>query len=56
VTISWPIVSGYQLQAVTNLSPPAAWSNVSQPAVTNGSQLVVTLPASTKQQFFRLKK
>ena len=58
VTVSWSSGAvGYQLQSATNLVSPIAWSNVvAQVPQTNGSQLVVLLPASAGSQFFRLKK
>ncbi len=57
VALSWPSEAfGYQLQSAATLAPPAAWSNVTQAPLTNGSQLSVMLPASAEQQFFRLQK
>ena len=58
VSVSWSSGAvGYQLQSATNLVSPIAWSNVvAQVPQTNGSQLVVLLPASAGSQFFRLKK
>jgi hypothetical protein len=57
VTISWSSgFADYQLQSATNFVPPIAWSNVAQDRQTNGSQVVVLLPASAGSQFFRLKK
>ncbi|MBI3851311.1 MAG: hypothetical protein HY298_13705 [Verrucomicrobia bacterium] len=57
MTVSWSTgFADYQLQSATNLSPPIAWSDVAQARQTNGSQLVVLLPASAGNQFFRLKK
>jgi len=53
VTLSWSIV-GFTLQSSTNPASPAAWTNVTQTPVTNGSQISVVLSASTRQQFFRL--
>jgi len=57
VTVSWPTgFPAYHLQSATNLVSGAIWSNVSQSAATNGNQLVVTLPASTGRQLFRLEQ
>ena len=56
VILSWP-VSGlnFQVQENTNLALPNSWSPVAQPAVTNGAQISVTVPASVARKFFRLK-
>jgi hypothetical protein len=57
VTLSWPSAAAdYQLQSATNLVAPPAWLTVTQTPQTNGAQLFVTLPASSKRQMFRLKK
>jgi hypothetical protein len=55
--LSWP--SGpwsYQLLSATNLMPPVAWSNVTQPQVTNATQVTVSVPISPSRQFFRLQQ
>jgi uncharacterized delta-60 repeat protein len=55
VIVSWPVTGlNFQLQESTNLFP-AAWSPVVQPAVTNASQISVTLPTIGGRKFFRLK-
>ena len=56
VFVSWP-VSGlnFQLQENISLALPNSWSRVTQPAVTNGAQISVTVPASVARKFFRLK-
>ena len=57
VTVSW--LNGfpaYHLQSSADLGQSALWSNVSQGPVTNGSQLVLTVPVSAGEQFFRLQK
>jgi hypothetical protein len=54
VNISWPNVPGFQLQSATNLAVAPGWSTVAQTPATNGSQLLVTLPATLSRQFFRL--
>lgn len=55
VAVSWPLLTGYQLQSTTNLTGSVTWSNVIQTPLTNGDHLVVTLPASQSRQFFRLR-
>jgi len=55
VAVSWPgLLTGYQLLTATNLTPPVAWSSVTQTPVTNGNSISVTMPVSGRQQFFRL--
>jgi uncharacterized delta-60 repeat protein len=55
VIVSWPVTGlNFQLQESTNLFP-AAWSPVAQAAVTNASQISVTLPTIGGRKFFRLK-
>jgi hypothetical protein len=57
VLVSWPSgFAGYHLQSEATLAPPPTWSSVTNTPATNGNQLVVTLPASARQQFFRLQK
>ena len=56
VTMYWPLVTGYQLQASTNIQSSSAWTNVTQTPITNGSWFNVSLQPSAKNQFFRLKK
>ena len=54
--LSWPVTAlNFQLQETTNLALPNSWSPVAQPAVTNGAQISVTVPASADRKFFRLK-
>jgi hypothetical protein len=56
VIVSWPVSAlNFQLRETTNLTLPNAWSPVAQPAVTNGVQIFVTVPATTGNKFFRLK-
>jgi uncharacterized repeat protein (TIGR03803 family) len=56
VILTWPAnAAPFSLQSTTNLLLPNAWSLVVQPAVTNGAQISVTLPASAEQKFFRLE-
>jgi hypothetical protein len=52
--ISWPVAfAGYVLQS-TSLLRPANWQNVTQSRVTNNSSLVVTIPQSGGQAYYRL--
>jgi hypothetical protein len=54
--LSWPAsAANFQLFAATNLTPPIAWTMVTnQPAATNG-MLFLTLPENNAaDQFFRL--
>jgi len=54
--IVWPMTAQtFQLQENTNLELPNSWMAVAQPAVTNGAQISVTVPASAARKFFRLK-
>lgn len=55
IFLSWSLAAaGYQLQSATNLLAPVAWANVTNSAATNGNQLVLPLPASGMQRYFRL--
>jgi hypothetical protein len=55
VILSWPVTGlNFHLQESTNLFP-AAWSPVSQAAVTNAGQVSVTVPTTVGRKFFRLK-
>jgi hypothetical protein len=55
ITLSWSLAAaGYQLQSATNLLAPVAWANVTNSPATNGSQLVLSLPVSGMQRYFRL--
>jgi hypothetical protein len=54
VVLSWPNVPGYHLQSTTNLSP-TSWSNLTQTPITNSDHLVLTMPISAGNQFFRLR-
>ena len=57
VLLTWPTnATGFALQSTTNLSSPAAWTNVSPgPVVVNG-QNAVTDPASGTNKFYRLSQ
>jgi hypothetical protein len=55
ITLSWPLAAtGYQLQSATNLLAPVAWAIVTNSPATNGGQLVLSLPVSGTQRYFRL--
>ncbi|HZQ47527.1 MAG TPA: hypothetical protein VFC07_10975, partial [Verrucomicrobiae bacterium] len=57
VNVSWPApATGYVLQSSTNPAASVSWTNVTQTPATNGGQISVLLPISTRQQSFRLKK
>jgi hypothetical protein len=52
--VSWPAsFTGYVLQSTASLNP-ANWKNVMLSPVTNNNSLVVTVPASGLQGFYRL--
>lgn len=54
LTLSWPKPTAvFQLQSASTVT--ASWADVTQAPQTNGSQVSVTLPISSAQQFFRLK-
>lgn len=54
--VSWPVTAlSFQLQENMDLTLTDAWAAVTQPAVTNGAQISVTVPASMGTKFFRLK-
>lgn len=55
ISLSWPLAAtGYQLQSATNLSIPVVWANVTNSPATNGNQLMLSLPVSATQHYFRL--
>jgi hypothetical protein len=55
--LSWPrITPRFQLQSSTNASSAASWTmETNTPPAVVGTNLVVTLPGSTSNRFFRLK-
>jgi len=53
IVLSW-IDSGWTLQTAPSLPPPVAWTNVPTPPVVVSGQFVVTNPASSGRQFYRL--
>jgi uncharacterized repeat protein (TIGR03803 family) len=56
VVLTWRTnVAGFTLQSTTNLVSPAIWSTVAQGAVTNASQISVSVPTAIGRTFFRLK-
>jgi len=55
VIVSWPVTAlDFQLQQTTNLALPNSWLPVGQPAVTNGSRISRTIPATAGNRFYRL--
>ena len=56
VVLSWPLAAeGWTLQATTNLSaPPAAWTNVPQPYLTDSDNFYITEPVLAGKKFYRL--
>jgi hypothetical protein len=58
VMISWPLSTdpAYTLQSNTNLLASNSWTTVSSAQVISINQNVVTLPATNRPVFFRLKK
>jgi hypothetical protein len=55
VTVSWPDwASAWHLSSTSNLSPPAAWSAVTNEPHDVGGQSTVTVPADSSKRFFRL--
>jgi len=60
IILSWPTnvagfdYTGYTLQSVTSLVPPAVWSTNSPALVIIAGQNTVTNPITAAQQFYRL--
>jgi len=56
VTLSWPLwASNFQLQAASGaLRSPLVWTNVPGAAGISNSQNVITLPRSSRPNFYRL--
>jgi hypothetical protein len=55
LTVSWPAwASDWNLWSATNLTPPIAWSRVTNSAGSTNGQLTLTLPTNQTNQFFRL--
>jgi len=56
IVLSWPQgANGYHLEARAALSASAGWAAVTNAPSAIGGQLQVTLPATNRSQFFRLK-
>jgi hypothetical protein len=54
--LSWPLAAtnNFYVQSATNLAPPIAWSNASDP-ITNGADLAVTDGGTASTHFYRLQ-
>src|ERR1035441_545624 len=54
--LSWPLAAtnNFYVQSATNLVPPIAWSNASDP-ITNGADLAVTDGGTASTHFYRLQ-
>lgn len=46
---------GYQLQESSDFTLPNSWTAVTQPPITNGAQVSVTVPTTAPRKVFRLK-
>jgi alpha-mannosidase len=56
LTLSWPAyATNCHLYAATNLSPPVAWSVVTNSVISAGGSVSVTLPCAPGNRFFQLK-
>jgi len=53
IVISWNTASGFQLQSRSDLGQ-GTWTDETTPAVVNGNQTTVRLPATGPARFFRL--
>ncbi len=58
IVVSWRAPSpGYRLQEATVLSlSPAAWADVTEPAVRRGDRMEMQLSVSAGERFFRLRR
>lgn len=54
VTLSWPAGAGFTLYTSTNLSPPIAWSPVTNAPTLNNGTNALGLAATNSAQFFEL--
>jgi hypothetical protein len=55
--LSWPAIAiGYVLQSTTNLVPPMHWEAVAKGPQTNNDRIILVLPKSGGEQYFRLAK
>jgi Carbohydrate binding domain len=56
VIVTWPSpATNYTLQTTTNLAAPINWLAVTNTAQSNAAAFSVTLPATNRSQFFRLR-
>lgn len=57
VQLSWPAIYGnsFNLYSTTNLIAGQGWNLATATLLTNGSQIVATLPMGTNAEFFRLQ-
>jgi hypothetical protein len=57
IQLSWPSDAiGYALESGSSLAPGATWSPVIDPPTLQYDKLVLTVPTTNTNQFFRLKK
>jgi O-glycosyl hydrolase len=57
ITISWPsTATNYVLEASSGIDGTSNWSAVTNAPQQSAQEIVVTIPASVLQQFFRLRK
>ena len=57
IQLTWPSdAAGYVLEATPNVGPGASWSAVTGTPVQQYEKMVLTLPATNFNRFFRLKK
>jgi hypothetical protein len=56
--IAWPVVAGncWQLFKTGNLTPPSAWTQVTNTVVTAGTNFTVTVSSAATNNFFRLQR
>jgi hypothetical protein len=55
--MGWPASpSGFVLESKTNLNPALSWSGVTNAVSTNGGTNQVSVIATNRAQFFRLRK
>ena len=54
ITLSWPSIAGLSLYSATNLSPPVAWSPVTNVPATSSGTNSVNLNATSPACFFKL--
>lgn len=55
LTLSWPTAaSGFVLEFAANLTPPIAWSTVTNTPATNGQNNVLLLPTTNGAAYYRL--